>query len=346
VRPPHRHEADNTVAVTELGPDGVARRSRTAPDLRENNRRIATPGGLLAYTRAGSGPAVVLVHGLGGSRHTWRELIGPLSQRHTVIALDLPGHGDSEAPPGDYSPGAHAAAIRDLMVALGISSAALVGHSLGGGIAVQFAYQFPDNVSRLVLISSGGFGPGVTPLLRAAMLPGAEVLLRVVGTVPGALTRRALRIATVLTGAFARDDVDPISGDLRGMSDRRRRHSFVRTARAVLDWHGQTARATPYLKTLVDVPIMLVWGTDDRTIPPSHHEALAGTLPADHVLEIRGAGHYPHETAAEQILPRLEEFLLPPADCDDYASPGGSRQRDDRPVFATSPGIARRRHDD
>ena len=274
-----------------------------------SDRRVSTPGGELAFTAAGSGPVVVLIHGLGGNRHTWRHVVGPLSRHHTVIALDLPGHGESAAPAGGYAPGAHASAVRDLMVALGVPRASLVGHSLGGGIAVQFAYQFPDRAIRVALISSGGFGVEVTPLLRGAMLPGAEAVLALAGRIPEFVTRPALAVVAVLSGLVARDDARPVSTDLSGMVDPRRRHGFVSTARAVIDLRGQTAVATPYLKALVDLPVLLAWGSDDRTIPPSQHSDLARTLPAAHVVEIPGAGHYPQETAADQLLPPLERFL-------------------------------------
>lgn len=271
--------------------------------------RVRTPGGVLAFTSAGSGPTLVLIHGLGGSRHTWRDLVGPLAASHSVIAVDLPGHGDSDSPPGDYSPGAHATAIRDLMVVLGISHASLVGHSLGGGIAVQFAHQFPERTSRLGLVSSGGFGVELTPLLRGALLPGAEAVLGIVGHTPEIVTRPALSAIGAVSGLVARDDTRPVADDLRGMADRRRRRGFVRTARAVMDRHGQTAHATPYLEPLVGLPVLLAWGTDDRTIPPSQHRVLAATLPAAHVVEIPGAGHYPHETAVGELLPPLTAFL-------------------------------------
>src|SRR5436190_6173107 len=116
--------------------------------------RVTVAGGELAYTTAGSGEPLLLIHGLGGTRRTWRHVIDSLAATHTVIAPDLPGHGDSDAPAGDYSLGAHAAALRDLLVALGHPTATVIGHSLGGGVGIQFAYQFPDRISRLVLISS------------------------------------------------------------------------------------------------------------------------------------------------------------------------------------------------
>src|SRR5690349_17014055 len=130
-------------------------------------------GRSVTYAEAGEGPVLLLIHGMGGTSANWYEVIEPLSRTHTVIAPDLPGHGASAPGGGDYSVGGLAAGLRDLLVALGHERATLVGHSLGGGIAMQFAYQFPEMVERLVLVSSGGLGPEVSPLLRAAALPGA-----------------------------------------------------------------------------------------------------------------------------------------------------------------------------
>ena len=100
-----------------------------------------------------------------------------LARDFTVIAPDLLGHGDSAKPRGDYSLGACASLMRDLMLALGHERATIAGHSLGGGIAMQMAYQFPERVERLILVSSGGLGRAVTPLLRAVALPAAEYVL-------------------------------------------------------------------------------------------------------------------------------------------------------------------------
>src|SRR5215204_7014648 len=135
-------------------------------------------GHQVVYRIAGSGPPVVLVHGMVNSSRHWRDVAVRLAERHTVIAPDLIGHGDSATPRGDYSLGAHAAAIRDLLVAIGVGPATVVGHSLGGGVAMQYFWQFPDRVERLALVSSGGLGPGVSPMLRGAALPGAGGVIR------------------------------------------------------------------------------------------------------------------------------------------------------------------------
>src|SRR3712207_2204342 len=126
------------------------------------------------YRIAGSGPPVVLVHGMVNSSRHWQDVAMRLAERYTVVAPDLIGHGDSATPRGDYSLGAHAAAIRDLLAVIGIDRATFVGHSLGGGVALQFFYQFPQRVERLALVSSGGLGREVSPMLRTAALPGVK----------------------------------------------------------------------------------------------------------------------------------------------------------------------------
>jgi pimeloyl-ACP methyl ester carboxylesterase len=271
--------------------------------------RVATPGGTLAYTAAGSGEPLLLVHGLGGTRQTWRHIIGPLAETHRVIAPDLPGHGDSAAPAGDYSLGAHAAALRDLLVALGHRSATVAGHSLGGGIGMQFAYQFPERISRLILISSGGLGPELTPILRAATLPGAQTVVAALAQLPRGLTRRLLPVVSLLPGLVARQDAHPIAEGLRGLADARQREAFVRTARTVIDWRGQTVSVSRQLGLLGNLPVLIAWGSEDKTIPPHHHQAMASHLPDPHLVEITAAGHYPHETDPTELLPAVHDFL-------------------------------------
>lgn len=155
-----------------------------------------------------------------------------------MIAPDLPGHGDSAAPAGDYSLGAHAAVLRDLLVALGHQSATIVGHSLGGGVALQFAYQFPERTDRLVLISSGGLGPQLSPVLRAATLPVAETAVAGLAKIPLAVTRRLLPVMSLVPGLLARQDADAVAGALHGLAGARQRRTFIRTARTVIDWRG------------------------------------------------------------------------------------------------------------
>jgi pimeloyl-ACP methyl ester carboxylesterase len=289
--------------------DGSARPATDHTDPGQTDARVIVRGGSLAYTDAGSGEPLLLVHGLGGTRHTWRHVIDSLAATHRVIAPDLPGHGDSDAPAGDYSLGAHAAALRDLLVALDIPSVTIIGHSLGGGIAMQFAYQFPERTSRLVLIGSGGLGRELTPMLRAATVPGAETVVGALARLPEGLTRRILPIVARVPGLLASQDSGPLAEGLRGLADLRHRHTFIRTARAVIDWRGQTVSATRQLGLLGTLPVLIAWGSDDGTIPPHHHRTVGGELADPRFVEVAGAGHYPHETHPAALLPAIHQFL-------------------------------------
>jgi pimeloyl-ACP methyl ester carboxylesterase len=271
--------------------------------------RLAVSGHTLSYTTAGSGEPLLLLHGLGGTRRTWRQVLGPLAAEHTVIVPDLPGHGESAAPAGDYSLGTHAAAMRDLLIALGHPRATLIGHSLGGSIALQFAYQFPDRINRLVLISSGGLGVEVTSLLRAATLPGAGMVVAGLGQLPEAVIRGVLPMLSFLPGFLARQDARPLAAMVRGLGEAGQRRGFIRTARAVLNWRGQTVSPARHLGLLPDLPVLLAWGSKDTTIPARHHQDLARRLPNPHLVEIMGAGHFPHESAPARLLPPLHNFL-------------------------------------
>jgi len=297
-----RPEAD--IAVITEPPDVRA----SSPAGRSRDARAVLPGGSIAYTTAGSGEPVVLIHGLGDTRRTWDRVVDALAVTHTVIVPDLPGHGASDAPGGDYSLGAHATGLRDLLLALGHASATITGHSLGGGVALQFAHQFPQHVDRLVLISSGGLGPELSPLLRAVTLPGAGRVVAQVARAPAVLRRALMPMATV-PGLLARQDVRPLTRSLPAMTDARQRESFLHTARSVIDWRGQTVSAAGRLGLLTDIPVLIAWGCDDRTIPPHHHRTLAAELPGARALEITGAGHFPHETAPDQLVPAVRDFL-------------------------------------
>lgn len=284
-------------------------RQPAGPHVRHEGR-VRIGDGHIAYTTAGRGEPLLLIHGLGATRRTWDRILDELAATHTVIAPDLPGHGESDAPAGDYSLGALAASIRDLLVLLGHPSATVIGHSLGGGVALQFAYQFPERTQRLALISSGGLGPHLSPALRATTLPGAQTVVAGLARVPESVTRRALStVARIAPGLLALPDAGPVAEGLRHLTHAGQRRTFIRTARTVINWRGQSVSATQHLRQLADLPVLLAWGRDDKTIPASHHRTVARMLTDPHLLEISGAGHYPHETAADELLPALRHFL-------------------------------------
>jgi pimeloyl-ACP methyl ester carboxylesterase len=261
--------------------------------------QIELHGRRVIYRVAGSGPPVVLIHGMLNSSSHWRAVALSLAGDHTVIAPDLIGHGDSAAPRGDYSLGAHAASIRDLLAAIGIDRATIVGHSLGGGVAMQFFYQFPQRVERLVLISSGGLGREVTPSLRSAALPGVSPLLaltirpRLVGALAAAGTR--LRERDVAAGVY--------------LQSAGAREAFLHTLRAVIDVHGQRVSATDRLYLLEALPTMIVWGERDHTIPLAHGRAAHEAIPQSRFATLPGAAHFPHLEDPDGLSRLLREFM-------------------------------------
>lgn len=227
---------------------------------------IELHGNSVSYLRAGEGPPILLLHGIAGSFETWAPLLPALSARHTVIAPDMLGHGISAKPRGDYSLGAYAAGARDLMLALGYESATVVGHSLGGGIAMQFAYQFPAHTDRLALVSSGGLGEEVSFILRAATLPGSEFVLPLItkAWVTGAGRKIAdwLDVIGLQPGA----DITEVARGYASLADPEARSAFIHTARAVIDHRGQRVSALDRLYLADSVPSLIVWGERDRII--------------------------------------------------------------------------------
>ncbi len=212
------------------------------------SRTATVHGRAVNYLEAGSGPLLLLVHGMAGNAENWRAVIEPLARAHTVIAPDLPGHGESEPGHGDYSLGSLATGLRDLLIALGHDRATLVGHSLGGGIAMQFTYQFPEMVERLVLVSSGGLGPEVSVVLRAAALPGADLFISAtagVGQQAGSVLSRGLGAIGLRPSA----DVAEVARGYASLSDPGRRRAFLATLRSVVGTGGQSVAAGDRLAT-------------------------------------------------------------------------------------------------
>jgi pimeloyl-ACP methyl ester carboxylesterase len=271
--------------------------------------QIELHGRRVIYRVAGNGPPVVLIHGMLNSSSHWRSVALNLAREYTVIAPDLIGHGDSAAPRGDYSLGAHAASIRDLLAAMGIDHASIVGHSLGGGVAMQFFYQFPQRTERLVLISSGGLGHEVSPMLRTAALPGISALLsstihpRLLGALMDA--GRRLREREVRLGVY----MQAIARALRPLENADARQAFLQTLRAVIDVHGQRVSATDRLYLLESMPTMIVWGERDNTIPLQHGREAHEAIPHSHFKTLPRAAHFPHLEDPEGLADALREFL-------------------------------------
>jgi len=267
----------------------------TAEDVDEiEAERITLHGNHVTFLRAGEGPALLLLHGIAGSYETWAPLIPALADEFTVIAPDMLGHGGSAKPRGDYSLGAYAAGARDLLLALGHESATVVGHSLGGGVAMQFAYQFPAHTDRLALVSSGGLGDEVNIVLRAATLPGSELVLPLI--TKAWVTGTGRRIANWLgaIGLQPGADMTEIARGYASLADPEARQAFLLTARSVIDHRGQRVSARDRLYLADSVPSLIVWGERDRIIPCAHGKRAASEMPGSRFELFEGAGHFPH----------------------------------------------------
>ena len=271
--------------------------------------QVELHGHRVIYRIAGSGPPVVLIHGMVNSSRHWEDVALALADRYTVIAPDLIGHGDSATPRGDYSLGAHAASIRDLLAVIGVDHATIVGHSLGGGVAMQFFYQFPQRTDRLVLVSSGGLGHEVSPLLRGAALPGATTILR-------AAAHRRVLDAMWWIGERMRERrlgkgvyLQAIARALRPLERAGARKAFIQTLRSVIDVHGQRVSARDRLYLLRGFPTLIVWGERDNTIPQSHGLAAHDAIPGSHFVTLPRAAHFPHLEDPEGLAAALHDFI-------------------------------------
>jgi pimeloyl-ACP methyl ester carboxylesterase len=276
-----------------------------APDIEE----ITLHGHRVTFRRAGWGPVILLIHGIAGSSETWSPVMEALADEYTVVAPDLIGHGESAKPRGDYSLGAYASGLRDLLQAIGHEKATVVGHSLGGGVAMQLAYQFPERCERLVLVSSGGLGREVSFLLRAATLPGSEWVIpmlasrRVLGAgnrLGGALGRMGLRLGT---------DLEELWRGLTSLHDAGARQAFVYTLRSLVEAGGQRVSARDRLYLAKEMPTLIVWGDADRIIPAKHGAEAAEAMPGSRYVSFPGAGHFPYRDDPVRFVKTLDEFI-------------------------------------
>jgi pimeloyl-ACP methyl ester carboxylesterase len=272
-------------------------------------RHVVLHGHSIAYRAAGDGPVVLLVHGMAGSSETWRLVMPALAKRFTVVAPDLLGHGASAKPRCEYSVGAHANVLRDLVAALGHERATLVGQSLGGGVVMQLAYQFPERCERLVLVSSGGLGREVSGLLRALSMPGVEQLFPLVCS--PALRDAGRRLAAWVGDRFVRPA--PVAEEMwrcwSALADDDARRAFFRTLRAVVDATGQTVCASDRLYLAALLPTLIVWGARDGLIPMHHGVAAHEAIPGSRLVVFDDVGHFPHCEAPERFVETLVDFI-------------------------------------
>ncbi|WP_367045453.1 alpha/beta hydrolase [Streptomyces sp. Je 1-332] len=262
-----------------------------------------------AFRMAGKGRAILLIHGIGDSSETWRDVMPGLARNYRVIAPDLLGHGASDKPRADYSLPAYANGMRDLLGVLGVERVTLVGHSLGGAVAMQFAYQFPERCDRLVLVGTGGISRQVTPLLRAATLPGAELLLMAL-RLPSmrrqlGVAVKALQLLDIGLGVDAPDLLRVVDA----LPDATARSAFIRTLRAVVDWRGQVGTMLDRCYLAQGMPTMLVWGGRDQVLPAMHAGLGHVAMPGSRLEIFEDAGHFPFRTDPRRFEAVLRDFI-------------------------------------
>jgi len=285
-------------------------------------------GHRVAYRDAGSGEeTLLLIHGMAGSSETWRAVIPQLSKKYRVIAPDLLGHGQSDKPRSDYSLGAFAVSLRDLLDELGVSGATVIGQSLGGGVAMQFAYQHRDYCQRLVLISSGGLGPDVGWTLRLLSAPGAELILPIIAPPPVVTAGNKLRSWFSASGIHSPRGAEMWSA-YSSLSDSQTRQAFLKTLRSVVDYRGQSVSALNRLHLTAEVPTMIIWGDQDRIIPIEHGYALNEAQPGCRFEVLAGVGHFPHVERPYEVAELIDDFIDTTGPCAPTIEPPVADQPD------------------
>lgn len=264
-----------------------------------------------AFRICGSGPVILLIHGIGDNSTTWHTVQSALAQRFTVIAPDLLGHGRSDKPRADYSVAAYANGMRDLLSVLDIDSVTVIGHSLGGGVAMQFAYQFPQLVDRLVLVGSGGVTKDVNVALRVASMPmGSEALalLRLPLVLP--VMQLAGRIGGLVFGSTGVGrDLPHVLRVLNDLPEPKASSAFARTLRAVVDWRGQVVTMLDRCYLTESVPVQLIWGKHDAVIPVSHAQLAHAAMPGSTLEIFEGSGHFPFHDDPDRFVEVVEQFI-------------------------------------
>ena len=262
-----------------------------------------------AYVKVGQGPVLLLLHGLGCDHTTWEPVIDTLAKRYTVIAPDLLGHGQSAKPRADYSVGGYANGMRDLLTVLGVDRVTVMGHSFGGGVAMQFAYQFPERTERLILVASGGLGAEVNPGIRAITTPGFHQVMGLL-TLPVVrhLGMAGLRALSTTPFKHARD-LDEVADIYDSFKDPYARAAIRHVVRAVVDWHGQIVTMADRAYLTEAMPMCVVWGRDDRVIPVRHASNAGALAPDARVEVIPNAGHFPHKDHPHRFAKIVHEFV-------------------------------------
>jgi len=262
-----------------------------------------------AFLWAGKGPPLLLIHGIGDSSRTWLPVVEAFARDHTVIAPDLLGHGLSDKPRADYSVAAYANGMRDLLSVLEVERVSVVGHSLGGGVAAQFAYTFPERCERLALVGTGGIDRSVSLLLRLAAAPNADLLMPTFGS---PVVKLGARIAAQLLRVLGTDlgrDAEEILKVFDSLPDAAARRAILRTLRSGVDWRGQVITMLDRAYLAEGLPTLLVWGARDAIIPVAHARLAAEAMPGSRLEIFEEAGHFPHHSDPERFVSVVRAFL-------------------------------------
>lgn len=271
---------------------------------------VVAGGHRLSYLHAGEPgrPVVLMLHGLASDASTWDRAVGLIAGHgYRVLALDLIGHGYSDKPERSYLLEDFAESVRDFLDALDIPSATLCGHSLGGAIAMAFGHEHPDRLDRLVLVSAGGLGREVHPLLRAASTRLAPGVLRVATGRPmrrlyaHPRVHRALRLTP--------DNVTNLRRAGRALGTAEGQSSFFASLRGVIEPGGQRGSFIDMGVLSPETPTLLVWEEGDPVIPAAHARAAHEHLPQSRLLLFPGTSHEPHRRHAQRFADEVADFL-------------------------------------
>lgn len=254
-------------------------------------------------------PTLLMLHGLGDSSESWVPVLDGLAERFRVIAPDLLGHGASDKPRADYSAAAFANGMRDLLNVLDVERVTVVGHSLGGGVAAQFAYQYPQRTERLALVSPGGVDRDVSILLRLAAAPFSELFVPFAHTSPGRLVARVgLNLLRLVDHDLTRD-ADELQRILDALPADGAFDAFTRSLRAGVDWRGQVVTMTDRVYLARAMPMSIMWGTNDGIIPVEHARKLHAEVPHARFSLYIDAGHFPHHAEPRRFVDELTDFV-------------------------------------
>lgn len=262
-----------------------------------------------AFLSAGQGPPLLLIHGIGDSSSTWLSVVESFATEFTVIAPDLLGHGLSDKPRADYSVAAYANGMRDLLSVLEIDRVTVIGHSLGGGVAAQFAYTFPERCERLVLVGTGGVARSVSLLLRLAAAPNADLLMPTFGSPVFRLGARLAAGALRLLGTDLGRDTEEILKVFDSLPDAASRRAILRTLRSGVDWRGQVITMLDRAYLTEGMPTLLLWGAHDAIIPVEQAYLAAAAMPGSRLEIFEDAGHFPHHSDPQRFTKVVRAFL-------------------------------------